>query len=388
MRQANSWRSSHRAGSISTVSDSDRLAAAVHVADARAAAGDLAGARAVLADALAAAAVELGRDHLDVLSAARSLAGLHRELGELADARRVLEEARAAGARTHGEGHPLLLLMAYELATLVDQLGNTYEARRNFELVAQLGPGVVGADHEYVVAARGYLDQEAPATAVAPPPLPAPAPAPVPPAARVRPVRLLVGAVVAVAAVTAVVAVVAFQSGGTDREAGARGTAPAPAPVTTTAAAPVTFDGRYAIRLAHTGMCVGEGPELFKETGRTVLGQHPCATASPPTILEPADAAYRIKLDHPVDGIGCATIDYGGTEEGLLMAGAACEAGRADQTFTLEPVTLPVAGYRLRSVPGRRFCIGAFEASRQDGAQLMQTTCGDGADQVFTLERR
>jgi hypothetical protein len=70
------------------------------------------------------------------------------------------------------------------------------------------------------------------------------------------------------------------------------------------------------------------------------------------------------------------------------LAGATCEEGRVDQTFTLEPVTSPVPGYRLRSVPGHRFCVGAFEASRQRGVQLMQTTCGDGADQVFTLERR
>ncbi|GFJ88434.1 RICIN domain-containing protein [Phytohabitans rumicis] len=131
----------------------------------------------------------------------------------------------------------------------------------------------------------------------------------------------------------------------------------------------------------------GEGPELFKDTGRTVLGQHPCAGVSPPTILEPVGGAYRIKLDHPVDGLGCATVDYGGTEDGLLLAGAGCEAGRADQRFTLEPATTPAAGYRLRSVPGRSFCIGVYQASRQDGVQLIQTTCDGGPDQVFTLRR-
>lgn len=71
-----------------------------------------------------------------------------------------------------------------------------------------------------------------------------------------------------------------------------------------------------------------------------------------------------------------------------MLAGAACEAERADQLFTLEAVTSPVGGYRLRSVAGRRFCVGVLDGSRRSGVQLIQTTCGGGADQVFTLERR
>ena len=134
-------------------------------------------------------------------------------------------------------------------------------------------------------------------------------------------------------------------------------------------------------------MCVGLGPELFKDTGRTVLGQHPCGSALPQFSLEPATAGtYRI-LVTDADGTGCADVDYAGTTEGLLLAAQTCN-DKADQRFTFEPVTTPVAGYRLRSVAGSRFCIGVLEGRRQSGVQIMQDTCNGGAHEVFTLERR
>jgi hypothetical protein len=157
----------------------------------------------------------------------------------------------------------------------------------------------------------------------------------------------------------------------------------APAPTTTTAKPPPS--GPTRLRLAHTGMCVGEGPELFKSTGRTVLGQHPCAQAAPPITIAPAGAAVRIKLDSPSYGIGCATVDYGGTGDGLLLAARPCDDARADQAFTLEAVSAPAAGYRLHSVPGGGLCIGVYLASRDPGVQLIQTRCGGGPDQVFQV---
>ncbi len=163
--------------------------------------------------------------------------------------------------------------------------------------------------------------------------------------------------------------------------AGPSGSTPAArASTATTKALP---NGRIQLRLAHTGMCVGEGPELFKSTGRTVLGQHSCASASPPVILAPiAGTTVRIKLDSPDYGIGCATVDYGGTGDGLLLAGRPCDDARADQKFTLEAVS---TGYRLHSVPGGGFCIGVYLASRDPGVQLIQTGCDGGGDQVFLL---
>jgi hypothetical protein len=77
-----------------------------------------------------------------------------------------------------------------------------------------------------------------------------------------------------------------------------------------------------------------------------------------------AGAGLRIKLDSPSYGIGCATVDYGGTGDGLLLAARPCDDARADQAFTLEAVSAPAAGYRLHSVPGGGLCIGVYLASR------------------------
>ncbi|MEJ2854117.1 MULTISPECIES: RICIN domain-containing protein [unclassified Saccharothrix] len=141
-------------------------------------------------------------------------------------------------------------------------------------------------------------------------------------------------------------------------------------------------NGIQRIRLGHTGLCVGEGQERFSAGPRIVLGQHDCATATPPTELERlSDGHFRIKLHNEENGVGCATVDYGGTDPGVLLAGKIC-GDRADQKFTLEPVN---AGYRLRSAPGARYCIGVYGGSRDAGVQLIQDPCDGGAHQVFQL---
>lgn len=141
-------------------------------------------------------------------------------------------------------------------------------------------------------------------------------------------------------------------------------------------------DGIQRIRLGHTGLCVGEGQEAFTTKPRIVLGQYDCATATPPTELERLpDGSFRIKLHNIQYGVGCATVDYEGTDVGVLLAGDTC-ADRADQKFTLEPVA---AGYRLHSVPGARYCIGVYGGSRQAGVQLIQDPCDGGAHQIFQL---
>ncbi|WP_203897157.1 RICIN domain-containing protein [Virgisporangium aliadipatigenens] len=163
-----------------------------------------------------------------------------------------------------------------------------------------------------------------------------------------------------------------------------RSNAPAQSP---TPAGPRTFNGRYLIRPAHTGLCIGEGPELFKNTGRTVLGQHACANVTPATRLEPTGTnVYRILLEG--SGVGpCASVDYDGTYDGLLLAGRACN-NQPNQRFTLEPVSAPAVGYRLRSVSGPQYCIGVLEGKKQDGVQIMQANCSGGAGEVYTLEAR
>jgi hypothetical protein len=130
--------------------------------------GDLAGARLMLEQALEVAKASIGEDHPEVLSTAHLLAGMHREAGEPAAARRVLEEAVAAGQLRYADGEPLMLALSYTLGTVADELGNRHEARRNFGRVAAAGPAVLGEDHAWVRAARGYLGGEAGAGASAP----------------------------------------------------------------------------------------------------------------------------------------------------------------------------------------------------------------------------
>ncbi|CAM3936820.1 RICIN domain-containing protein [Kibdelosporangium persicum] len=157
--------------------------------------------------------------------------------------------------------------------------------------------------------------------------------------------------------------------------------------ITTSASTDQTITtGAQQIRVAATGMCLGEGPEKFKDTGREVLGQHECASAGPPISIEPAaEGRYQLVLHHPQHGPGCVTIDGGGQYTEVLMAGAPCEAGRPDQEFTFEAVTSPVEGYRLRSVSGAKWCVGVYQNSGEPGVQLIQNPCDNGPHQVFQL---
>jgi hypothetical protein len=410
------------------------LSTAVRAAETQAAGGNLTEARDLLADAVDAARATLGPDHLDVLAAQARLAAVLRELGALPEARRVLESVLEAGHRTHGAGHPQLLLATYELAVLAHELGNAYEAGRNFRLLSQHGPGALGADHHHVLAARRYLGEDVPGEFDAPPPLPLP---PVGPAApgesilessdrprRRFPITAAVAGMALLALVATLVAVWAIperkeREASPPPQAAPVGPPPSSAPpssgespsglpslsasdpglpvpggsvrtpgrTTTATTTPTAISGRYVIHLAHTGLCLGEGPELFVNSGRTVLGQHTCGSALPQFTIEPvATNVYRILVTDS-DGTGCADVDYQGNTEGLLLAAQACN-GAADQRFTLEPVTTPAAGYRLRSVAGSRYCIGVLEQKSERGVQIMQDTCRGSKAEVFTLERR
>jgi hypothetical protein len=138
------------------------------------------------------------------------------------------------------------------------------------------------------------------------------------------------------------------------------------------------------ITLAHSGLCVGEGPERPETDSRIVLGQYDCAEASPPISLDPtAGGAFRIFLHSPEHGRGCATVDDGGAGRELLLAGAYCEDDLLNQRFVFEPVTTPVAGYRIHSAAAPDLCIGAYLDSSAPGVQLIQNQCNGLDHQVF-----
>jgi hypothetical protein len=161
--------------------------------------------------------------------------------------------------------------------------------------------------------------------------------------------------------------------------------APTPSTAPPADASVTPTPGPQRVRLAHTGLCVGEGKEKFKETGRDVLGQYDCATAAPKIAIEPVATGYRLLLNHPEKGTGCATVDGDGAFTESLIAGASCEDDRPDQLFTFERVHAPVAGFRMHSVSGPQWCIGVYQALPQAGVQLMQGPCDGGAHQVFLL---
>ncbi|MFI7120386.1 RICIN domain-containing protein [Amycolatopsis sp. NPDC049868] len=157
-----------------------------------------------------------------------------------------------------------------------------------------------------------------------------------------------------------------------------------PGAANASAAGPPT--GRARVRVAHTGLCVGEGPEKFVQEERIVLGQQDCAKASPPITVEAVDGGYRLLLHHPEHGEGCVTVDYGGTTTGVLLAGDNCEPGRPDQRFVFEPVTAPAKGYLLKSAGGTKWCVGVYKASTEVGVQLIQDPCDGGSNQVFMVD--
>ncbi|MBN6035493.1 RICIN domain-containing protein [Amycolatopsis sp. 195334CR] len=193
-----------------------------------------------------------------------------------------------------------------------------------------------------------------------------------------KPERRRLGyALVALAAVAVIAVVIVVMTTGSDPER------PAAQPPPASEMAP-SLPPAQPIRVAHTQMCVGEGPELTEGSDREVFGQHPCDLAFPPISLErlPGDQV-RVHLQHPDKGPGCLTVDRGGTYSEVLLAGGDCENGRPDQTFTLEPVD---GGYRMHSVAGARWCIGVMAARTDPGVQLMQGECTGGREQVFQTD--
>ncbi|MEV6878611.1 hypothetical protein [Amycolatopsis sp. NPDC051128] len=221
-------------------------------------------------------------------------------------------------------------------------------------------------------------------------PVPAEPPSAEPPSAEPRAKRRLVWPVAAAAAVVALViaSLIVFGRDG-ESPAAAPGSSPAPSP---TAPAPVSVTSRSSaplpagalrVRLAHTGFCLGEGPERFVRQAREVVGQQPCDKAFPPITAEPSEGAYRLFMRHPDKGKGCVTVDDGGTTIEVLLAGDDCADGRPEQLFTFEPVA---TGYRMRSVAGAKWCVGAFRGSTEPGVQLIQDPCDGGGHQLFLLD--
>lgn len=158
---------------------------------------------------------------------------------------------------------------------------------------------------------------------------------------------------------------------------------PSASPSTKRTAA-VLPDGPVQLYLPHSKLCVAEDPTNFSGTDF----QTTCAKAFPPVLLEKQSAgSYHLATQHPKLGPGCIGVAGGDASPGAAVANGFCSGGDAVE-YNIEPVTAPLAGYRLRPVHSG-LCLGIPDNSTKDRALLKQLGCDPAAPgQVFTFEKK
>ncbi|NGO73570.1 RICIN domain-containing protein, partial [Streptomyces boncukensis] len=141
--------------------------------------------------------------------------------------------------------------------------------------------------------------------------------------------------------------------------------------------------GRYQLRAADSGLCASQ--RRGSDSGR--LHPAPCERAFPVHRLQRAGGgAWFLKSERPGSGPpGCLGVQRARTEAGAPLEDGRCGDRGAAERFTLEPVTEPERGYRLRPVH-TRLCAGFPQGADRTG-QLAQVPCERaGAGQVFLLD--
>lgn len=150
-------------------------------------------------------------------------------------------------------------------------------------------------------------------------------------------------------------------------------------------------EGWFLIQPAHIsdhGFCIGEGRERNGRTDRPLAVQRPCTAIVPDTYLAATSigGVYEIRWHHPVEGVGCLTVDEAMTADETLVAPAEC-IGAPHQRYQLEPTQTPTSiGYRIRPAHSG-LCLGILGglADVDNGAELAQAACTGALDQVFLL---
>ncbi|MEU8198373.1 hypothetical protein AB0C10_31795 [Microbispora amethystogenes] len=146
----------------------------------------------------------------------------------------------------------------------------------------------------------------------------------------------------------------------------------------------VPSNGWYHMVPAHVaegGLCIGEGRERSGKTDRPLAVQRPCAGLVPDTFLRAVgDGARQIEWHHPVEGVGCLTVDEALKTPNALIAPAEC-TGAPHQQFLLKPAG---SGFVVHPVHSG-LCVGALygESDMRAGAEIAQKTCTGRHDQVF-----
>ncbi len=146
--------------------------------------------------------------------------------------------------------------------------------------------------------------------------------------------------------------------------------------------------GFYRVRQEASGLCMTLGPEPENE-GRTVTVLGHCEDAYPDLQWEAEDAAeeanvYVVEM-HFDDDTDCLGVDYGGDETGLLMAAYGCEWVDT-QHFRLEP--LGGGGFLIRPSSSEHLCMGMLpEQPAEQGRAIATAECDAGdAEQRWTLD--
>lgn len=309
-----------------------------------------------LPDALQAEAARLEELRLAAVEAsmeARLALGLHEHLD--VELRRLTAE------------HPLrerfwcqLMLARYRAGRQADALAAYREVRAilDRELAVEPGPDLREL-HQRILCADPRLAAPTPDVAHAPPTGPARLPERVPPAAprrRASPYALAgVMALVLAAMITA--------------------SAPLPR-----AAHPVPTQTGYRLRVAHSGLCIGElGGRYFGP-----LFQRSCRAPLPLVHLEPGtDGTYLLTMrEPPGSSPSCVSV----SDRQYRLWAKACGAPKViTQRFRLERVQTPVSGFRIHPATSQT-CLGVGEALTRPGAVAGQFPCTNTKSQVFTLE--
>ncbi|MFI0791108.1 helix-turn-helix domain-containing protein [Micromonospora rubida] len=202
----------------------------------------------------------------------------------------------------------------------------------------------------------------------------------VPPPASGRPRRWLLTTGAVAVTVTAIVAA----SLGAAHLVGRDGSAPSQPPKADPAAGTgsgLPANGFYRIRVAHSDRCLSERPEA----GNGNIYQADCGRIFVDRALDRIDGRYLIRTVHPQEGPGCMGVQDASTAVGGIVSDDFCTEPDAKE-FTLEPVTAPLAGFRIRPTHSD-LCLGVLDASVWDWAPIQQEACDSTArGQVFRFD--
>ncbi|GIG65910.1 RICIN domain-containing protein [Phytomonospora endophytica] len=134
-------------------------------------------------------------------------------------------------------------------------------------------------------------------------------------------------------------------------------------------------DGLYQIRVEHSSMCLGTGPERGEEQ-RTIMVQQPCEEAWPDLELtEIKDGTFTIVWKFADRGWEtCVGVEAPGTQPGAVFVPTECKTS-ALLSFKLK--ALPDGFYQI-GVPVGGLCLGVKERSAVRGAPFETTKCDKG----------